>query len=112
MRLLSMVLAIVSAPNGWLLVDEIENGLHYSVLEAVWEAIAVASEKTKTQVFATTHSFECIQAAHRAFKKRSGRKRQYDFAYHRLDRKGDQITAHTFDEEMLDAVENSDLEIR
>ena len=48
------------------MVDEIENGIHYSVLHKVWSAIADAAERTGVQVFATTHSFECMAAAHQA----------------------------------------------
>lgn len=112
-RLLSIVLAIANAAGGTVLIDEIENGLHYSVLEPVWQAIAEAAERSNVQVFATTHSFECIQAAHRAFKARtSGNGRHDDFAYHRLDRLNDDVVSHAFDDEMLDAVQASDLEIR
>ena len=107
-RLLSIVLVIVNAPGGTLLVDEVENGLHYSVMKDVWKAIAVAARQMDVQIFATTHSWECIQAAHRAFKE-SG---PYEFRYHRLDRHEESISVKSFDERMLDAVENSDLEPR
>ena len=57
-------LVIASTPGGVVLVDEIENGLHHSVLPDVWKVIAKAAEQFDVQVFATTHSFECIEAAH------------------------------------------------
>jgi ABC-type branched-subunit amino acid transport system ATPase component len=107
-RLLSIVLAIASATGGVVLIDEVENGFHYSVMQEVWAAIAQAARKANAQVFATTHSFECIRAAHLAFKE----DRPYEFRYHRLDRRRDEIVVRTFDEGMLDAVETSDLEIR
>lgn len=61
-----IVLAIASIPNGVVLVDEVENGIHHSVLPDVWRAIDEAAKQFRTQVFATTHSFECIEAAHQA----------------------------------------------
>jgi hypothetical protein len=107
-RLLSILVAILRAPGGTLLLDEAENGLHYSVMKDVWLAIAQAARQADVQVFATTHSWECIEAAHRAFKE-SG---PYEFRYHRLDRRGEDIVVKTLDERMLDAVERSDLEVR
>ncbi|KKZ13813.1 MAG: hypothetical protein TQ37_03135 [Candidatus Synechococcus spongiarum 15L] len=65
-RIARIILAISSAAGGVVMVDEIENGIHYSVLEKVWSAIANAAERAQVQVFATTHSFECMEAAHGA----------------------------------------------
>jgi hypothetical protein len=97
-RLMSILLAILNAPGGFVLVDEIENGLHYSVQKQVWQAIAQAARQADVQVFATTHSYECIQAAHEAFKETG----QYDFALHRLDREDNTIEAVTYDQETLE----------
>ncbi len=65
-RLAKLALGIAATPGGAILVDEIENGLHYSAQVKIWEAIEQAAERFDTQVFATTHSFECIQAAVKA----------------------------------------------
>jgi predicted ATPase len=61
-RLLGIVLALAVARDGILLIDEIENGLHYSVQADVWRAILRAAESLNVQVFATTHSWDCIRA--------------------------------------------------
>jgi hypothetical protein len=47
----------------FLLIDEIENGLHYSVLKKVWKAIAQYARKSNSQIVTTTHSWESIEAA-------------------------------------------------
>lgn len=107
-RFTSMMLGIARAHGGVMLIDEIENGMHYSVIEKVWTAIGEAARLFDVQVFATTHSFECIQAAHRAFEAGD----TYDFRYHRLDRVDGEIEAVTFDREMLTTVMNTDFEIR
>lgn len=107
-RLLSIVLAIVTAPGGRVLIDEIENGLHYSVQENVWKVIAQAARQADVQVFATTHSYECIQAAHRA-NKASG---SYDLRLFRLDRTKDGIQVGTSDEGILDTAIDMTLEVR
>lgn len=61
-----LILAISSVPDGVVLVDEIENGLHHSALSDVWRVIDEAAGQFRAQVFATTHSFEWIEAAHHA----------------------------------------------
>ncbi|MGH7451085.1 MAG: AAA family ATPase [bacterium] len=107
-RLLSLALVIFDSPRGVVLIDEIENGLHYSAMVDVWKAIAEATRRSEAQIFATTHSWECIKAAHEAFTA-SG---IYDFRLHRLDRAKDKILVVTYDQEMLDAAMVTDLEVR
>lgn len=65
-RLLSLVLAVLTTPNGLVLIDEIDNGLHHSVVESVWKVVGAAAREANSQVFATTHSRECYEAAYRA----------------------------------------------
>jgi AAA15 family ATPase/GTPase len=59
-RILTIILALVNSDNGFLLIDEFENGLHYSVQQKLWEIIFNLSEKLNVQIFATTHSEDCI----------------------------------------------------
>ncbi|MCG3192272.1 MAG: ATP/GTP phosphatase [Thermoanaerobaculia bacterium] len=61
-RLFGIVLTLVSARSGVLLIDEVENGLHYSVLPDVWKVIFRTARDLGVQVFATTHSWDCIKA--------------------------------------------------
>ncbi|NEQ36442.1 MAG: AAA family ATPase [Okeania sp. SIO3I5] len=83
-RLLSIILSIMNFQGGTVLIDEIENGIHYSVMEKVWQSIDVATRKFNTQLFATTHSYECIGAAHQAFY--NSESESYNFRYLRLER--------------------------
>jgi len=61
-RVLSIILALVNAENGLLLIDEFENGLHYSVQEQLWKIIFDLAKSLNIQVFATTHSNDCISS--------------------------------------------------
>ena len=61
-RFLSIALAMLDSKNGIVLIDEIDNGLHYSVQQTIWKAVLAWSEQLNVQVFATTHSIECIKA--------------------------------------------------
>ena len=66
-RLLTIALAFLHARGTAILIDEIENGLHYSNLAEVWKWLIYLSQQFNVQIFATTHSYECIRAAHTAF---------------------------------------------
>lgn len=59
-RILTIILALVNSDNGFLLIDEFENGLHHSVQEKLWEIIFNLANKLNVQVFVTTHSEDCI----------------------------------------------------
>ena len=62
-RLARIVLGISSVPGGVMLIDELETAFHHSGQAKIWKAIARAAERFDTQIFATTHSFECIEKA-------------------------------------------------
>ncbi|PWJ53004.1 Protein of unknown function [Quadrisphaera granulorum] len=62
-RALTYLLAASTAPGGLLLIDEIEDGLHHSVLVSMWSHLVEATRATGTQLVVTTHSDEAIQAA-------------------------------------------------
>jgi len=74
----------------------------------VWKAIMQATQKSNTQVFATSHSWECIRAAHEAFTTSEA----YDFCLHRLDRINEDIQAVAYDREALDTALKVELEVR
>ncbi len=107
-RLLEILLAISTTRDGVVLIDEIENGLHYSVLKKVWKAIAQYARKSNTQIVTTTHSWESIEAAHLAFSEDD----VYDFRLHRLECINDIISAITYDKDLLSASMKAQLEVR
>ena len=61
------------------IVDEIENGFHHETLVHVWQVLDEASRRNATQVFATTHSRECMEAVYKAIIDLD------DLAIHRLE---------------------------
>ena len=60
-QLLALRLSFVGAANGVLLIDEIDAGLHWTVMEDVWQLVVEVASQLNVQVFATTHSFDCIR---------------------------------------------------
>ncbi len=70
-RLIEIFAEIISMTPKVCLIDEIENGIHHSSLIDLWRGLAEISEQFNVQIFATTHSHECIEAAHEAFSERA-----------------------------------------
>ena len=62
-RLFNYNTILYSTESDLTCIDEIENGIHYSVLPEFWKGIRSISENLNVQIFATTHSYECIKAA-------------------------------------------------
>ncbi|MGO9119719.1 MAG: AAA family ATPase [Desulfomonilaceae bacterium] len=62
-KYMAIMFAIASLPSGVVIVDEIENGFFYSRYGQIWAGITELAEETKAQLFISTHSIECLQAA-------------------------------------------------
>ncbi|MEC4880602.1 MAG: AAA family ATPase [Scytonema sp. PMC 1070.18] len=61
-RILAIALAAVTVENGFLLVDEIDTGLYYETQTDMWSFVFSVAKQLNVQVFATTHSWDCIAA--------------------------------------------------
>lgn len=107
-KLFSLFCRMLLSKGQLLLVDEIENGLYYESLPQIWRGIAALAESQDIQVFATTHSLECLLAAHEVFKERPA----YDFALHRLQRVKGKLEVVTHDKGMLEVSLKTGLEVR
>lgn len=107
-RLANFVLHIGNAPNGVVLIDEIENGLHYTTFINIWEVIEKVTKAFNTQLFASTHSFECIKAAHEAF----SNTKDYDFCLIRLDKIKEKIIPTSYDQKTLNSAIETGFEVR
>ena len=53
-------------PSRLLLIDEIENGVHYTIHPTLWRAVFRLAREHNVQVFATTHSLDCLTGFARA----------------------------------------------
>ncbi|MFO1367489.1 MAG: AAA family ATPase [Marinagarivorans sp.] len=62
LRVLQISLNAIQAEGGILLIDEFENGLHHSTQKKIWEFIFSLAKDLNIQVFATTHSLDCLKA--------------------------------------------------
>jgi predicted ATPase len=67
-RLFSIVVELAVSRGGVLLIDEIDNGLHYSVMDQLWLLLGKLAEKHDVQVIGTTHNEDLLRSSLRAFK--------------------------------------------
>ena len=105
-KLIWICISILSNPNSLILIDEMENGFHYSAHKKIWKAVYDAAKESNVQVIATTHSYECITGASEAMEEND------DFGYVRLDNVSDNIVAKSMSSKQLKTAIESNLEIR
>lgn len=93
------------------LFEEIENGLHYSVMKDFWLNVIAATIENNVQIFATTHSYEMIEALVEAAK-------EYDFIekdeirLYRLHKNEEGSGVTQFDSWEIDALLKEKREVR
>ena len=108
-KFLSIALAMLNLHDGFVLIDEIENGLDYSSQRKLWDAIFSWSQKLNIQVFASTHSVECI----RAFSDRAeGELFEADAKLFRIERNESKFRAVEYTRELLAESLDSNWEVR
>lgn len=108
-KLLYLMSAIIYQNDSLILIDEIENGLHYSMYAKVWEIIAKVTAENNSQIIATTHSYELITESCRGIKASD---REKDFSFHRLEKTENKTSDNCYNTELLDVAFQSDLEVR
>jgi len=96
-KLLSIILGIATNKNGMVLIDEIENGWHYSLLPDILKAIYTMAKNYNCQIIATTHSYEIKKSLLKGLSSDDFS----DVAYIRLDREKDCIKPKIYESSML-----------
>ena len=107
-RLFAAGLALAHSRDGFLVVDEAENGIHYSVQRDFWRMVLRAAHQHNVQVLATTHSSDCV----RGFARAAAEINEAAGVYLRLERDGDQVRSVEYTEEQLQTVAEQGIEVR
>jgi predicted ATPase len=107
-RVFSIILALVNARDGLLLIDEAENGIHYKTQPKLWSIIGELAEQYNVQVFATTHSFDCV----RAFAEMAKSHHYADAVLHRLENRDGSVEAVPFSAAEVSIAARDSIEIR
>ena len=107
-RMLGIALALVNAKDGMLLIDEVDTGLHYSVLPNLWKLIFEVAHRLNVQVFATSHSKDCVEA----FQQAADNNKDEDGILIRLEVQDGEVVPIIFDERKLNIATREQIEVR
>lgn len=107
-RLFGIILSLVSARSGLLLIDEFESGLHHSVLCDAWKMILKLAADLDVQVFATSHSWDAINA----FGLVAGENDNHEAVLVKLERIRDEIVPTVFARDELRIITHHQIDVR
>jgi hypothetical protein len=107
-RLLALSISLIHAKDGYLIIDEIDTGFHYSIMAKMWELVVRTAKESKIQVFATTHSSDCVRGLGILCKRMP--ELRAEVSAHKIERDLEQNVPFT-GADVLNAVEQ-DIEIR
>lgn len=107
-RVFGVALAIVNSQGEPVFIDEIETGIHFSVMPDLWRLIFSLAEKLNVQVFVTTHSWDCISAFGAIAKEVP----DADAQLIRLERNGDDVRAVRYDQDEIAIAAKQGIEVR
>ena len=108
-RLMEMVITVIANPKSIILIDEIENGFHYSLHKDLWKVLSKAAVLAESQLIVTTHSYECISAAGQAVKETGF---SDDFLYIRIDKEAEKFVPKYYGTDLLLSATNNAVEVR
>ena len=99
----------IGPENGILCVDEIENGLHHSVMKTVWNALVCLARERNIQVVMTTHNIELLKS----IGEETGCEDVDDFVYLNVVRHDDdEVIAFPYDHSELAHSLSMNMEVR
>ena len=107
-RLFGVALALVGSRNGFLVIDEAENGIHHSVHGAFWRMVLQTAEENDVQVFAATYSFDCV----RGFARAAVDSPESERVLVRLEREDERTRAVMYSESALETAAEHMIEVR
>ena len=107
-RMFAAGLALANSRDGFLVVDEAENGFHHSVQRDFWRTVLRAAQQNNVQVLATTHSWDCV----RGFAQAATETGDVAGALVRLDRDGEELRSVEYSEADLETIAEQGIEVR
>jgi len=106
---ISIICSLYFCSDGYLFIDEVDNGIHWTQLDRLWKIILSISKQQNVQVFATTHSKECLESFARVSQKLEDK----DIAFIELCKnRKNELKALTLDYEMFQSEITQNHEVR
>ena len=107
-RLFGIALALADSRDGFLLIDEVENGIHHSVHHDLWRMVLRAAQDNNVQVIATTHGWDCV----RGFALAATEMEDAEGVLVRLEREDGRVRVVEYPEEKLMTAARHGIEVR
>ena len=107
-RLFGVALALATSRNGFLFIDEAENGIHYSVQPDFWHMVLKTAQENNVQVLATTHGWDCI----RGFAQAATEINDIEGTLVRLEKENEGLRAIEYSESELETAAEQGIEVR
>ena len=107
-RAFAVALALANSSNGFLLIDEAENGIHHSIQAKFWNMVLQTAERNNVQVIATTHSWDCVVG----FAKAANELEDVEGVLYRIQRNGERLRAVEYPESELLIAAKHRIEVR
>ena len=107
-KIFGLAVALANARSGFLLIDEVENGIHYSAQYDFWKIVFTLACERNIQIIATTHSWDCIKGFARA----SLDYKQHDSTLVRLERRHGKLRSVEYSRDQLKTASNQNIEVR
>ncbi len=108
-RVFALALHSIVSAQGVLLIDEIDTGLYYRSQADVWRLLFKAAKERDIQIFATTHSWDCVEAFQEVLAEGDNAEQGYLF---RLQRRGDRIYPVGYTSDDLNVAVRQAIEVR
>ena len=107
-RLFGVALALANSRDGFLVIDEAENGIHHSVQADFWKMIIKTAHENNVQVLATTHGWDCVVGFARA----AVESKESEGVLIRLEKDDEQMYEVEYSEKQLQSAAEQGIEVR
>ena len=107
-RMFDVSLALANSRGGFLLIDEAENGIHHTSQREYWRIVLQTARENNVQVFATTHSWDCV----RGFAQAAAENEEVESVLVRLEKEEDGLRAVRYSERKLRIAAEQGIEVR
>lgn len=112
-KILSIILNINACKGGMLLIDEVDNGFHFTSMSSLWQTILSTASACDTQIFVTTHNIDSLKSLSNVLNKQANSQMRQEISAYKLIKKDNaELVALRYGYEEFIHMMSNDIEIR
>ena len=111
-RVLALILSILSCKDGVLMIDELDNGLHHSVMSGLWKVLIRTAQANNVQLFVSTHSKDMLTSLVEVIQEKQEPSLSEISAFKLLRKEDDTLVALRYDAKELSFAMEQNMEVR